>query len=108
MSSPSSVHRLGPITAGVVEQDDGAAAVLRDRVANDRVDAGPLPVPRVDIGQDRDVAVGVRVLDQLPVLVVDRVGRERVRGADQRRRPAVHADQGELLLRQLPARLQTG
>ena len=98
-------HGLRAVAAGVVEQDDGALPVLRDGVPDDRVHARPLPVPGVDVREDGDVAVVVGVLDELPVLVVERVRGERVRRAHERRRPARHADERELLLGELPALL---
>lgn len=76
-------HGLGPVAAGVVEQDDRAGITDRRHVPDDCVDAGARPVFAVRVVDDDEVAVAPRLLEDLPVLVVERLGLRGVREAQQ-------------------------
>ena len=87
---------LRAVAAGVVQQHRRARAVLRGRVADDRVDAGALPVLAVDVGEHRDVALAAGGEDGAVARVV-----EGVRGRGERRAHEVGGDAGRAGDRQL-------
>ena len=92
---------LGPVAAGVVQQDDAARAVRGDRVGDDRVDARALPVLAVGVGEHGDVAVGAGGPEGAQGVVVHRVGGRGVGRAQQVARLAQGPGQHELGLGEL-------
>ena len=84
-----------------MKEDDGAVIIGRRRVSHDLVDAGPAPVPAVEIGQDREVAPVGDPLEDLHIADVEGARRRRIRRAEQPDVAAGGAGEDALAQRQL-------